>query len=68
MLTVDATVRRILADPDSPSDLLVSFFELAAYYRMGAALAATTPLLAAGDRVRFTHDLHCRIDSLSRID
>lgn len=68
MLTVEATIRRIVADRDEPGDSLVSFAELAAYYRASGAVARAVAALAPGTRVRFTHDLDCRIGAIDRVD
>jgi hypothetical protein len=66
MLTVEATIRSVVADDHSPGHWLVSFFELAAYYRVPAEQAQALATLAPGTRVRFTHDHECRIGSIER--
>lgn len=66
MLTVEATIRSVIADDLSPGDSLVSFFELAAYYRVPCDLAQRLAVLEPGARVRFTHDLDCTIVSIER--
>lgn len=66
MLSVEATIRSVIADDQSPGDSLVSFFELAAYYRVSRELAQALATLAPGTRVRFTHDHECRIGSIDR--
>lgn len=66
MLTVEATIRSVIADDLSPGDNLVSFFELAAYYRVSRDLAEAIAALEPGAKVRFTHDLDCRIVSIER--
>ncbi len=66
MLTVEATILRIIADPHDPGGLLVSFEELAAYYRVKGALADQLRVLSPGTRLRFEHDIECRIASIDR--
>ncbi len=66
MLPVEATLRNIIDDPDTPGGVLVSFLELAAYYKASSALADQVRALAAGTRLRFTHDAECRIESIDR--
>lgn len=66
MLTVEATIRSVIADDQSAGDSLVSFFELAAYYRASRELGQALGNLAPGTRVRFTHDHECRIGSIER--
>lgn len=64
-MEVEATVRRVVAHPDIAGALLISFFELAAYYRVDGALAEQLRALAPGTRLRFTHDVACRIESVA---
>ncbi|MDX2208994.1 MAG: hypothetical protein SFV20_01395 [Sphingopyxis sp.] len=66
MLSVEATLRNIIDDPNTPGGALVSFLELAAYYRVSGALADHVRALSPGTRLRFTHDAECRIRGIDR--
>lgn len=66
MLTAEATFRSVMPDDRSPGDSLVSFFELAAYYRVSGEQAQALAGLEPGTRMRFTHDIDCRIGSIER--
>lgn len=66
MPTVEATIRSVIADDLSPGDWLVSFFELAAYYRASGDAARAVAGFSPGTRVRFTHDIDCRIGGIER--
>ncbi len=65
MRTIEATVRSVSAHPNIAGALLISFFELAAYYRADGALAEQLRALTPGTRLCFTHDIECRIDSVA---
>ena len=64
MEPVEATIIRIIADPKLPGALLVSFDALAAYYQASGAIVELLAKLKSSDRVRFTHDLQCRLLSI----
>ena len=66
MLTNEATIRSIIADPHAPGSLLISFRELAAYYRVDGALAVQLRAFTPGTRLRFTHDAECCIKGIER--
>lgn len=66
MLPVEATLRNLIDDPGKPGGVLVSFLELAAYYKVDGVLAEQVRALPAGTRLRFTHDAECRITTMDR--
>jgi hypothetical protein len=65
MLTVTATIRRMI---DKPDQLLVSFQELAAYYPAHGPVADFFRTFQPGTVVTFTHDIRLAIAHAVRAD